>query len=208
MDEVRLLNLARIYADRRSLTLTTVSCYATSSGATFRRLTSGHTLTSRRAARIVQWFSDHWPADVDWPAEIERPAPAADSPVALAEAELLEGAAVDPVAAVAREIELMDREMRREPVNWAAFGAAEERKFKAATVLRGGRILNPAALCLALGESRSTYDYVCKHYANSTRRPGRYKPRDGTNAARMLALLVVQGRARVAHPRHLRDEPA
>ena len=32
-------------------------------------------LTTRRAARAIQWFSDNWPSDLEWPAEIPRPEP-------------------------------------------------------------------------------------------------------------------------------------
>ena len=27
--------------------------------------------------RVVQWFSDYWPDDLEWPADIPRPAPRA-----------------------------------------------------------------------------------------------------------------------------------
>ncbi len=28
----------------------------------------------RTKVRILQWFSDHWPADLEWPPDISRPA--------------------------------------------------------------------------------------------------------------------------------------
>ena len=34
----------------------------------------------QRVARIIQWFSDHWPADLAWPHDIPRPDPSPDSP--------------------------------------------------------------------------------------------------------------------------------
>ena len=39
------------------------------------RLRRGHTITLRRVARVLQWFSDHWPADLEWPSDIPRPMP-------------------------------------------------------------------------------------------------------------------------------------
>ena len=33
--------------------------------------------TLRTYERVIQWFSDHWPADLEWPADIPRPAPRA-----------------------------------------------------------------------------------------------------------------------------------
>ena len=41
------------------------------------RLRRGHTITLRRVARVLQWFSDHWPADLEWPSDIPRPLPSA-----------------------------------------------------------------------------------------------------------------------------------
>lgn len=32
--------------------------------------------TVRIYDRVMQWFSDHWPADAAWPADVPRPAPA------------------------------------------------------------------------------------------------------------------------------------
>lgn len=56
---------------------------AANHGAFFARPEDGHDITSRRAQRIVQWFSDHWPLDLAWPTDIPRPEPAANSPAAI-----------------------------------------------------------------------------------------------------------------------------
>ena len=57
-----------------------MSLYASGSGATYARLAAGADITTRRAARIVQWLSDAWPASATWPTDIPRPAPPADRP--------------------------------------------------------------------------------------------------------------------------------
>ena len=80
VDETQLLDMAEAYADARGLRLSSVSTYASGSGHTFARLRNGHTITSKRSVHIVQYFSDHWPADLPWPRGIQRPAPAPDSP--------------------------------------------------------------------------------------------------------------------------------
>ena len=41
-------------------------------GRFFKRVKEGR-VTIRRAERVCQWFSDHWPADLEWPAGIPRP---------------------------------------------------------------------------------------------------------------------------------------
>ena len=75
MNTESIMQLCEVYARRHGLSLSTVSTYAAAAGDFYARLRRGHDLTTRRAARVVQWFSDHWPADVDWPAEIPRPTP-------------------------------------------------------------------------------------------------------------------------------------
>ncbi len=40
----------------------------------FDRLARGR-VTIRTFQRLVQWLSNHWPADLEWPADIERPEP-------------------------------------------------------------------------------------------------------------------------------------
>lgn len=44
-------------------------------GKTFGRLRAGGDVTTRTAARAVDWFSDHWPPAAEWPAGVPRPTP-------------------------------------------------------------------------------------------------------------------------------------
>ena len=67
-----------IFAAERGQTLATVSTYAAGAGGLYARLERGHDITTRRAARIAQWLSDHWPEDAVWPPDIPRPPPAAE----------------------------------------------------------------------------------------------------------------------------------
>ena len=70
-----LLRLGKFYAVQQGFSLATVSTYMGGSGDTLARLERGHDITTRRAARFAQWFSDHWPAGADWPSDIPRPPP-------------------------------------------------------------------------------------------------------------------------------------
>lgn len=70
----QILKLARTYSAHVGLSIHTVSSYAANDGKLFRRFAEeGAGCTVRRAASLVQWFSDNWPADLEWPAGIERP---------------------------------------------------------------------------------------------------------------------------------------
>lgn len=70
--------LCEIYAGHKGLSLSTVSTYAAAAGDFYARLKRGRDLTTRRAARVTQWFSDHWPEDLEWPSDIPRPTPNPD----------------------------------------------------------------------------------------------------------------------------------
>ena len=76
-----LTRLASALAKHLNRSVSTVSRLATGSGETIPRLGRGHAITTRRAARAIQWFSDHWPADAEWPAAIPRPQPTPVEPV-------------------------------------------------------------------------------------------------------------------------------
>lgn len=78
MNADSLLRLIERYAEGRGLTVSTVSTYAAGAGDMHGRLSRGHDITTRRAARIAQWLSNHWPPGVDWPADIPRPDPQQD----------------------------------------------------------------------------------------------------------------------------------
>ena len=79
MDSESLLILAKKYGDSKGLRLNTVSTYMSGSGDVLVRLTRGHDITTRRMRRFLQWFSDHWPADLPWPSDIPRPTPTPNS---------------------------------------------------------------------------------------------------------------------------------
>lgn len=73
MDKEILVRLAETYAAHRGLTLSTVSTYAATDGKFFPELKRGASCTLRRAARVLDWFADNWPADLEWPRDIARP---------------------------------------------------------------------------------------------------------------------------------------
>lgn len=68
-----LLDLATAFSAHTGLKLTTIGAYAANDGKFFGRLKAGAGCTLRKAAAVLQWFSDHWPADLEWPRSIPRP---------------------------------------------------------------------------------------------------------------------------------------
>lgn len=73
------LHVARVYAEHRGITMTTLGTYAAGHGRFFERLAVGR-VTIRRAQHILQYLSDHWPTDIAWPADIPRPLPTPNHP--------------------------------------------------------------------------------------------------------------------------------
>ncbi|MEH7830348.1 hypothetical protein [Gemmobacter denitrificans] len=73
MDKGQLIMLGQSFAAHAGLELSTVSTYAANDGKWLNRLQGGASCTLRKAAVVVQWFSDHWPTDLEWPADIPRP---------------------------------------------------------------------------------------------------------------------------------------
>ncbi len=181
-----IVRLIVVYADACGLSNTYASRRLTGSGDTITRLRAGAGLTLRRAEKITQTASDHWPLATPWPADIPRPEPAPDSPALREHAKRVD----DPLAAVEALIDELDGLMTSG--RWDAAQAAELRMFKVAGTLGDdGRIKSPKALCRALGARRSVYEDVCKRYSRG--RAGRARPRQGSDAARMLALLEQSG---------------
>ena len=68
-----IVRLAEILAARRGRSPRTVCRWATGDGALYGRLAGGSDVAWRRGWRILRWFSDEWPADLNWPADIPRP---------------------------------------------------------------------------------------------------------------------------------------
>lgn len=74
MNTDALVELAEAFAAHRGLTMSTVSTYAANDGKFFGSMKDGGaSCTFRRAAKVLQFFSDNWPSDLEWPKGIERP---------------------------------------------------------------------------------------------------------------------------------------
>ena len=82
MDSVNLHQIAALYAGYRGISLARVSNLVSKNAYLFKRLSQGSSCTLKTHNRALQWFSDHWPADLPWPPDIPRPAPSPDSPTA------------------------------------------------------------------------------------------------------------------------------
>lgn len=69
-----LMSCATAFAEKRNMKLTTLGRKAANDSPFFTRLMESRTsFTARKYDEIIQWFSDHWPADLDWPAAVVRP---------------------------------------------------------------------------------------------------------------------------------------
>ena len=203
-----LVRLARIVADARGVSLWRIGHLAAGRGSFFVDIAAGQrSCTVSTYDRVLQWFSDHWPADLEWPSDIPRPDPSPDSPAAEAASISIstpETEITDPLAAVEAAMERQGAAMDR--ADWDAARAAGAEVLAAGGVLGDdGQIACPEALCLALGISRSTYQHVIAQYANGGPREGDEPrrlapsalglPRQSTTE-RMLRALVVAGDAR------------
>ena len=194
------LLLGQIFATHRGMTRSTVSTYMTGSGATFRRLEEGRSITLRRANRILQNFSDHWPAELAWPEGIERPAPSPDSPAAqsvLGGPEYRNDTSVAKLLAYREQLLAQDDYVRAAHVQEAAIAAASVLDAR-------GRIVRPNDLCAALEVPRYVYDQVIRHYADGKPRQDRFprRARFGQSPSeQMLRTLTASGDVRFAKRR-------
>ena len=73
MEPATLARMMWVVARHSARAPSTIARLASGSGATYDRLRGGADITSRRAARILRWLSDHWPPDEEWPRDISRP---------------------------------------------------------------------------------------------------------------------------------------
>lgn len=174
---------------------------ASGSGDQYTRLIDGCDITTRRAARIVQWLSDHWPPPAVWPPDIPRPPPAPDSPAAPAADP--PPAETDLGTALARIDEL--REERTDAMRPADGGRTDWGRVESlgAEILRLGSRLGPdgeiasaALLARALGVSREEVYGVTTYYRDGGRGERGY-PR-GDRQKQILGALVAAGDERFA----------
>lgn len=71
-----LVRLGLALAADRGRTLSTISTYAAGDGKFLPKLQAGDVgCTPRRADRVIQWFSDNWPEDLEWAGQMPRPKP-------------------------------------------------------------------------------------------------------------------------------------
>ncbi len=75
MNTSDIVKQAEAYCAHTGKTLSTVGSYAVRDGKFFLRLGNGGGCTLRTAKRVIEWFSDNWPTDLEWPREIPRPTP-------------------------------------------------------------------------------------------------------------------------------------
>ena len=184
-----LIRLGRAYARCRGLALSTVGRLAGGQGSFFQRV-AARRVTIRRVDRAIQWFSDHWPAELAWPEDLPRPEPRPGSPAAsAAENDMMDVQAVRAALDLARaRVEAGDLDGARK---------AEEAAFEAGSRLRpDGRIASVPALCDALNLSRDVYYDVVRRFAG--RRGIGRRTRSGSASDRMLRALTRAGDTRFA----------
>lgn len=221
--EMIVVRLAKRVAEHRGLALSTVSTYAGGDGKLVGRLIDGHDITTRRAARIVQWFSDHWPGDLPWPPDIRRPDPSPGSPAARALESLPQTVAEamdrwfgcmtrgdDAGAAAARDHAVELARMRPDvlpglPITDSMLGMIAARE-KAMRLDERGRA-RAAALCELLNAPRYVYDAAIRHYAEGKPKEGEW-PSPKSQVGRMVAALVEAGDVRFQGPRRARRSAA
>ncbi len=191
MSPDNLIRLGRSYAGSRGLALSTVGRLAGGQGTFFRRVAAGR-VTIRRVDRAVQWFSDHWPAELAWPEDLLRPEP---QPGSLAAVAVDDDPAEDPVQAVHAALDLA--RARAEAGDREGARRAEDAAIQVASTLRpDGRIASVPALCDALDLSRDVYYDVVRRFAG--RRGIGRQTRRGSASDRMLRALANAGDTRFA----------
>ena len=196
-----LIRLIQAYAAARHIAVTSACVYAAGQARLVDRLARGHDITTRRAARIAQWLSDHWPTGAEWPPDIPRPDPSPGAPAAAAPTPP-PGDPVEVVKALReRKGELMDVMDHGQPIDWDAMQRTELQMLSAALRTDGnGEIASPNALCLALGVDRRVYDDVVFHYAGA--RGGAKRPRGAdSDRRRVFDALIDAGDVRFARYR-------
>ena len=177
-----ILALADRYCRATGKPMTSVGLYAANHGALFARLQQGCDITTRRATRIVQWFSDNWPLGLLWPEDIPRPDPAPDSPYALGLAKNL-------------GLDLIEPPLPSDPARAlnAKGHLADPRALAASLVFVPTGIDDTELVAAMVG----SYYQVVAQYADGKARARKW-PRKGNNMDRILTALMDAGDVRFA----------
>lgn len=69
----QLIDLCDAYAHHMNISHWRVSFLARGDGQFFKRLGDGKGCTVSTMVKVMQWFSDNWPDDLEWPQDIPRP---------------------------------------------------------------------------------------------------------------------------------------
>lgn len=76
-----LITLARLYADREAVELTTVSWRLFGDSKKLAALIAGGDIQVRRHEQAMRWLSANWPEGLAWPSDISRPVTETDPTV-------------------------------------------------------------------------------------------------------------------------------
>lgn len=68
-----LVTLADTLAAHENVTHWAISMRITKKGDLFANFKKGGDCRSRTADRVLQWFDENWPEDLEWPSDIPRP---------------------------------------------------------------------------------------------------------------------------------------
>ncbi|TNF16795.1 MAG: hypothetical protein EP320_00600 [Rhodobacteraceae bacterium] len=68
-----LVTLAKAYKTHRGLKMSSLGAYSANDGKFFTRLEQGGGCTIKTAQKVIDWFDQNWPADLEWPHGLERP---------------------------------------------------------------------------------------------------------------------------------------
>jgi hypothetical protein len=68
-----LITLVETFAAHDGRAEATVSNKSVGNATLFERLREGKGCTIKTATKVMSWFSENWPADLEWPADVPRP---------------------------------------------------------------------------------------------------------------------------------------
>jgi len=68
-----ILRLADEFGKHLNITHWAVSMRLSGKGNFLDKLMNGGDTHTKTADRVLRWFSDNWPADLEWPADVPRP---------------------------------------------------------------------------------------------------------------------------------------